>query len=891
MKKKSLLLFLLMLAIVSQGAAQLSISQTSLAYTIDFEQGVAGISNGALTSSNGTGIMGDPAGTGALEAMAWAIVPDGASALATATFPGNSNAGFNTLTAAGQAAYGWGAWDLNNNHALAILPASNAASPGSITLRINNNTGLSLTTLAISYKVGAYNDKDRANAIGFYYSEDNINYIEAPQLAYVSAELADNQWDTVTKTLSLTGLDWQDTACFYLRWFFQDVSGSGLRDEFLLDDITVMASSVYGNIPYGLRIVQVNNGIPASAEENFSLLVEVVDSLGNPAAVQNAKVISLSKTTVAGQLTGQLTDTLAAGLYSLLFSQVVYNQTSSSLAIKAMATGLMPDTASPIQVLGKATYLVFENFTDTIVLGEDIPEFRVQARRADHSNDPNYQGSIILSKYSGPGNISGFTTQATVGGGVDFSNIHPELAGNYILSAIAGNLPAVMIGVLVVLPPPGMEELLVPKYFGSRSANSANNSRTPFVVCLQFKNQMPLTLYNLQIGIALSTEPPASFGAGNIWNGSSFITATNVMPGYFTTDAAGNSSPVWIVLQPTGNSSRFEAGALHQLRIGICPYGSAMPNQPQYLGNQGMMALDIPNIPRTPNIYDDGAFLLGQADTSLNGLYCLVYDNAEGNGMPLYITQIRQTSFSQNPQTELPTAVDSVWRQLAIQGKGSFAALLPAGSSAGIKRVEARNINNEIIGYQTDADGIWPNGANTTSISRRQLIVLKDDEIPLVNTLLGAVRYANAQQSPLDSVLLSLEDASGNIIQQTTTDSLGRYRMSGMIEGEYLLRASCSKAWGGGNAADAQLIVRHFVRLSELQGLYLHAGQVSQMSGDIVNSIDALLVMKRYAGLANGFPAGDWLMETADIIIEGKGVVRKDLFGLCRGDVNGSFNP
>ncbi|MEI6576035.1 MAG: hypothetical protein WCO63_07665, partial [Bacteroidota bacterium] len=456
MKKKIFPGVILLVLLGQMAKAQLSIIQTSYDYTIDFDQSMTGINNGALTSSSGMPLMGNPAATGQLESEAWEIAADGANPLTPASFVSTTNSGFNTLISAGQASYGWGAWALGNNHALAVLPAGNSATPGSITLRLQNNTGFLLTTLAICYKLGVFNDKDRANSIGFYYSADNINYIEEPLLTFVSPGIASGCWDSVTKNLSLTNLNWADGDFFFLRWFFQDVSGSGLRDEFLLDDIKISGSSVVTNIPSRLKISGINNGICPSAGEDFVVIAEVVDSVGNPAAVQANTVITISKFSGIGQLTGQLTDTLSAGLHTLGFQGLRYSHADNFFRIKAEASGLAADTSALTRVKSKASYLVFTNFTDTVEVGQNIPPFGVLARRSDHSTDSNFKHNISLTKYSGPGNLLGTSTQASLYGGVFFSDIHLDQAGNYMLRVGTDSLTSVLIGVLVVIPPPAV---------------------------------------------------------------------------------------------------------------------------------------------------------------------------------------------------------------------------------------------------------------------------------------------------------------------------------------------------------------------------------------------------------------------------------------------------
>jgi hypothetical protein len=87
---------------------------------------------------------------------------------------------------------------------------------------------------------------------------------------------------------------------------------------------------------------------------------------------------------------------------------------------------------------------------------------------------------------------------------------------------------------------------------------------------------------------------------------------------------------------------------------------------------------------------------------------------------------------------------------------------------------------------------------------------------------------------------------------------------------------------------DAQMILRHFVHMTTLSGIRLQAADVDLSNS--INSIDALLVAKRFTGIVTQFPAGDWVFEPATITYQGIKLT-KNIKGLCSGDVNASYNP
>jgi PKD repeat protein len=277
-----------------------------------------------------------------------------------------------------------------------------------------------------------------------------------------------------------------------------------------------------------------------------------------------------------------------------------------------------------------------------------------------------------------------------------------------------------------------MTELAVPRYFGSKSTASANNIRTPFGVCLRIDGLLPFTTYDIKGGLALVSDPASAYGAGNIWDGNSFSASRLVNA--FTTDATGSSGPFWVFFQPTGNAARFDAGQSHNLRIGYTVTGGTMPGSPSFIGTKGMTALDIAVTQRTASGTDDGAFIKGSAMPSATGKYVLLYDNVAGTGDPLFIYQVRQAIPVQPSQQDLPTSVNDIYMQAGTSAAGDYPAVVPTGSNnpGGVRRVESRNADFSIYAFNTDDDGIWPAGGNTTVTVRREVVTITSADAPLV---------------------------------------------------------------------------------------------------------------------------------------------------------------
>jgi len=277
-----------------------------------------------------------------------------------------------------------------------------------------------------------------------------------------------------------------------------------------------------------------------------------------------------------------------------------------------------------------------------------------------------------------------------------------------------------------------VSELVIPKYFGSKTAASANNGRTAFAVCIKIDGLTPNAAYDLKPGLGLVTDATTTYGAGNYWNGTTFTGTTSLL-NYFTTDASGSSGPVWIFFQPTGNASRFDAGQQHNVRIGWVAAGGSMPGSPLFIGTKVLTALDIAVTARTPATTDDGCFVKGSSLAPSNGKYMLMFDNIAGTGDPLFSYMILPSLPTQVSNSELPVPINDIYMQSGTSVAGDYPAVIPIGANNpnGVKRVESRNPDNTVFALNTSSNGIWPSGANTTTALRRDVVILTNTDTPL----------------------------------------------------------------------------------------------------------------------------------------------------------------
>lgn len=240
---------LLLILFTLMGNAQLSVNTLSTTYTIDFASTFSGINNSSYTAA---GAQSTPA-SGQLDSDGWAATgwsdgaltfggtrttaatdyTRGATAIAIAT------GGFYAFTGAPHSAA---------NPAFLIQPGGSDWAPGTLTLRILNNSGSAITSFDISYDLFVRNDQGRASSFNFSYSTDNTTYTPVAALDYTSIEVADalgyvQVGSAPSRSTTIGSISIADGTYFYIRWNGADVSGSGSRDEFALDNIKITGNS------------------------------------------------------------------------------------------------------------------------------------------------------------------------------------------------------------------------------------------------------------------------------------------------------------------------------------------------------------------------------------------------------------------------------------------------------------------------------------------------------------------------------------------------------------------------------------------------------------------------------------------------------------------------
>lgn len=153
------------------------------------------------------------------------------------------------------------------------------------------------------------------------------------------------------------------------------------------------------------------------------------------------------------------------------------------------------------------------------------------------------------------------------------------------------------------------------------------------------------------------------------------------------------------------------------------------------------------------------------------------------------------------------------------------------------------------------------------------------------SNLNGIVYYDNAAQTPLQNTNVILQGVGQPAIQQLSGLD-GSFIYQNLNNNTYTLTAVPNKPWGGVNAVDALLVMRHFVGFDTLTGLREIAADVD--ASTFINAGDALMIARRFVSLIDSFPSGDWACESLPVVITGSGDVVQNVGCILFGDVDRS---
>lgn len=504
------------------------------------------------------------------------------------------------------------------------------------------------------------------------------------------------------------------------------------------DMVTFSGFAVDLNLPVKLVVTDVNGGNSPAINNEFNVTVQSQNTDNLPSGVTQNTEVTLTLATGSGTLGGTLTGTILSGQNSVTFTDITYDVAETGVSITATATDgmtLSPDTSAAFEVISPATQLAFVGFPANGSENVAVASFTVEARRSNNSLDPNFTGTITLSKNSGPGDISGTLSAAAINGVATFNNIIFDAAGEYTLAANATGLTQAISTTIYISASPTIAGLIVPQFIG---ADNPANNRIPFAFRAKLENLIPNSTYKYINQVVIATDGPTVNGAGNpifVTTAGNFIRTTN--PSFttpnahyeFTTNSEG-ASDVWFITEPTTNV-KFTPGNEVFMRIRIND------------GEGGTTAVHYLTISDGIDVLGFGTDAEAAKGTAVHGIsayepknFVFLYENEAGTGRPLFGSSIETTGIDFSAISNY-----AAFYKADVSGvDGAWGGIIPNLNANGVKRIEERSLADaSIVVIHTSEDGMWgaSNTVNPTGGTTALVIDLTTPEVPENRTVDG----------------------------------------------------------------------------------------------------------------------------------------------------------
>jgi hypothetical protein len=241
-----------------------------------------------------------------------------------------------------------------------------------------------------------------------------------------------------------------------------------------------------------------------------------------------------------------------------------------------------------------------------------------------------------------------------------------------------------------------------------------NSDRIPFACRLRLSKLLANKTYRYSNQVVKSSDIATSDGAGNpIFASPSgdFVRTTAVAfdstghYGSFTTDATGTYEG-WFITEPTGND-RFLPGKFVFMRIAVNDGGTGTEVATRITTSDSVRVVKL-----SPGATDSTGTGLRSTTFANSKDFVFTYDNTAGTGRPISGT------FIENDGTDNSAAnlYSAFYANSVEDVRGAYGMVLPNLLPLGVRRVERRSLaTGAVVTSATDADGLWPSGAQTVN--------------------------------------------------------------------------------------------------------------------------------------------------------------------------------
>ena len=107
---------------------------------------------------------------------------------------------------------------------------------------------------------------------------------------------------------------------------------------------------------------------------------------------------------------------------------------------------------------------------------------------------------------------------------------------------------------------------------------------------------------------------------------------------------------------------------------------------------------------------NEATFISGRSGLS-GETFVVLYDNVAGEGRPLWVTWTESDGINTNFTRAYETEVEN-----APAASGAWGAYIPNALANGVRRVEYRDFDNNLVAFVSDSDGVWGERAPQASV-------------------------------------------------------------------------------------------------------------------------------------------------------------------------------
>ena len=275
------------------------------------------------------------------------------------------------------------------------------------------------------------------------------------------------------------------------------------------------------------------------------------------------------------------------------------------------------------------------------------------------------------------------------------------------------------VGIYAVSLSQTLTTALLPQYI--EGVTPTNLNRIPFAYRARLAGLLANSTYRFYNQIILSTDAASQAVPGivslhrrrviSFARGPGLSTAGTY--GLFTTDGTG-SYEGWFITEPTGNKW-FIPGRYVFVRITLNDGAGGTTAVTRLTASDSVQVVKL-----DPALTDSTGTGLRCTTAASPKDFIFVYGDTGGTGRPLSGSFI-ESDGTDNSATNSYAAfysnnVDGV--------NGAFGLVLPNMLSSGVRRIEQRSLSaGTVVASASDADGLWPSGADTINLSAPTEIV------------------------------------------------------------------------------------------------------------------------------------------------------------------------